>query len=254
MTVKFSSPFVDNTQRTVLVVVNTPIPRPPSPWFEKLWALSSYHICADGGANRLYEATQPSLEYIPDRIRGDLDSLLPNVRTYYEKHKKCQVECDPCQETNDLDKALEACEGFDRVIVYGAFGGRFDQEMASLHVLFKWGPKFNHQLYLYNDETCAFLLPPNISCEIDVPCYDKHIPATGMGEGPTCGLIPLGVPCQSITTTGLKWNLNGDVPLSFGDFISTSNRVIASTVSVHASHPIIFTAELTTTGSRTGKS
>jgi hypothetical protein len=33
--------------------------------------------------------------------------------------------------------------------------------------------------------------------------------------------------------------------LSFGDFISTSNRVMEPTVTVHASHPIVFTAELT---------
>eukprot|EP00980_Cylindrotheca_fusiformis_P007335 scaffold1525_cov142-Cylindrotheca_fusiformis.AAC.135 len=251
MTVKFVSPFVDKIQKTVMIVLNTHIPRPPSPWFEQLWALSSYHVCADGGANRLYDATYPSLEYIPELIRGDLDSIKPDVQTYYQQHDKCQVDKDLCQQANDLDKALQICEGYDRVVVYGAFGGRFDQEMASVHALYKWGPKFNHQLFLYNDENCAFLLPPNTLCEIDVTCYDTHIPKDGMGEGPTCGLLPLGVPCESITTTGFKWDLHGDTPLIFGDFISSSNRAMEPMVTVRASHPIVFTAELTKADGRT---
>lgn len=264
----FTSPLLDqHTTKTALIILNTPIQRPPSKWFEKLWELSSERICADGGANRLYEATQePSsldnsnnkIKYIPNRIRGDLDSLDPKVKEYYEKHK-CSIERDPCQDTNDLDKALQVCVNDDddgndkkkkkleRVIVYGAFGGRFDQEMASLHALYKWGPKFDYQLFLYNDETCAFLIPPNTLCEIRLPFYDTHCSDCcdgTIGEGPTCGLIPLGSPCDSITTTGLKWNLDGSLPLGFGDFISTSNRVMEPVVTIQSSHPIVFTAEL----------
>lgn len=38
-------------------------------------------ICADGGANRLYEYKK---EIIPKCIIGDLDSLKPEIQDYYE--------------------------------------------------------------------------------------------------------------------------------------------------------------------------
>jgi thiamine pyrophosphokinase len=296
-TLHFTSPLLldqnkngkSKPPRTALIILNSPIARPPSPLFEELWKRSDIRICADGGANRLYDATllqknsqelssssSSSQDYIPDRIKGDLDSLLPHVRDYYDQFSTCRIEKDPSQDTNDLDKSLQILmmtqddDGntsttttsttstsvvvVDRVIVYGAFGGRFDQEMASFQALYKWGPKFGYQIFLYSDETCAFLLPPQARCEIRMPYYnqnhnhdqDHHDPnrMMMMGEGPTCGLIPLSCKCDSITTSGLQWNLDGTMPLEFGGLVSSSNRIMEPVVTVEASHPVIFTAEI----------
>jgi thiamine pyrophosphokinase len=237
--------------RTALIILNYPIPS-NSLLLNHLWKTSSTRIAADGGANRLYEYSK---ELIPDRIRGDLDSLDPSVRAYYES-RSVSVEQDFCQDTNDLDKALQILVSdkdssntvADRVVIYGAFGGRFDQEMASFAALYKWAPDFNGQLYLYSDETCAFLIPANKDCEIRLPFYGSthnvKEQELEIGEGPTCGLIPLGCRCESIVTSGLKWDLDGTTPLEFGGLVSSSNRIMEPTVKVFASHPLVFTAEL----------
>lgn len=255
-TVIFSSALLsreeeeEETGTTALIILNYPIPS-KSLLLDHLWKTSGMKVAADGGANRLYEYSK---EYIPDRIRGDLDSLNPQVRAYYES-KEVSVEQDFCQDTNDLDKALQVLvnnktntKTFDRVVIYGAFGGRFDQEMASFAALYKWAPHFQSQLYLYSDETCAVLIPANTDCEIRLPFYHDHTidqsSTLDIGEGPTCGLIPLGCRCDSVVTAGLKWDLDGTMPLEFGGLVSSSNRIMEPSVKVLSSHPLVFTAEL----------
>lgn len=48
-------------------------------------------IVADGGANQLYDAvcqqqgTVSPKDYVPDIIKGDLDSIRPEVLTFYQQ-------------------------------------------------------------------------------------------------------------------------------------------------------------------------
>ena len=242
-----------------LVILNSPIRTPPSPLFRELWDTSSVRVCADGGANRLYKA---DATLIPDLIRGDLDSLHPDVRAYYEQKGGVSIERDPCQNSNDLDKALTALLRkqkeeeppllLTRVIVYGAFGGRFDQEMGCIQALYKWSAKFQYRMVLFDDNTSAFLLPAGVRNEIRLPHYGDTTQQKQsddkqqlLGEGPTCGLIPIGCKCDTIVTTGFKWDLDGTIPMEFGGLVSTSNHVSEEVVTVKASHPLIFTAEVT---------
>jgi len=247
---------------TVLVILNSPIQKPPSLLFQRLWESSLFRICADGGANRLYDSGMKE-KYIPDAIRGDLDSLRPDVRAYYEERgTSVQEDCD--QNTNDLDKALQlvhsrreeiwstsSSDSNRRVCVYGAFGGRFDQEMGCIQALFTWSEMFRHKLFLFDDNTCAFLLPDVIENQIRLPFYgespaneEEDAPDDLVGEGPTCGLIPIGHRCEFVRTSGLKWNLDGSTALEFGEMVSTSNRAMEEVITVQASHPLVFTAEM----------
>jgi len=268
------SPFLTK-EVTALVVLNRPVPKTVSNEdcnvFSRLWNFSTMKICADGGANHLYDATvgtnskeQVADEHFcPDLIIGDLDSLRIDVKQYYES-RKCKIEKDPDQDTNDLDKALKAVhrligtrnDGGNTpkdvniyapsrekkicVCVYGAFGGRLDQSMASFQALYKWSHAFNYNLILYTEENCACLLPARVDNLIHI---DQNL------EGPTCGLIPLGSPCENVSTKGLKWNLDGNTPMHFGGLISTSNLIVDDVVSVNCSHPLVWTVQMISTES-----
>lgn len=53
----------------------------------QLWSYCRYKICADGGANRLFDtcisANKNTIDFIPDFIVGDLDSARTDVIDYY---------------------------------------------------------------------------------------------------------------------------------------------------------------------------
>lgn len=265
---RHDSPFLfhaTTNNSNVLVILNSPIAKPPSLLFQRLWESSIFRICADGGANRLYDvqSDEEVNDYIPDAICGDLDSLRQNVREYYQE-RGTSIQQDVNQDVNDLDKALQlvharrneiwnsSTANRRRVCVYGAFGGRFDQEMACIQALYKWSEVFDYKLFLCDDNTCAFLLSDVITNEIRLPFYgespaneQENVPDDLVGEGPTCGLIPIGHRCEFVRTTGLKWNLDGSVALEFGGMVSTSNRAMNELITVQASHPLVFTAEIT---------
>ncbi len=149
------------------------------------------------------------------------------------------------------------------IFIYGGFGGRFDQEMACINTLFSWGLKESFQqtqMSIYNEETGVILLPKapvmNEICIRYPDVVDKdetsHIQQDNildvnqsvLGEGPTCGLIPIGGRCERVYTSGLKWNLHGDIPLEFGGLVSSSNRIVDKVVTVKSSGPLLFSFEI----------
>ncbi|KAJ3413488.1 hypothetical protein HDV05_007933 [Chytridiales sp. JEL 0842] len=188
----------------------------------------SVRLCADGGANRLYDGLknrEERLEFLPDEIRGDLDSLRTDVRQFYESCSVPVTKLDDLYST-DLGKCVrylqeleakeegEKGEGVYEIVVYGAIGGRFDQTMATIHALHEL-TSLGRKVYAMSNESMAVLLRENVKHEIHI---NKRV------EGPTCGLLPIGVTEARCRTSGLKWNLDESMPaLSFGKFLSTSN-------------------------------
>jgi len=124
--------------------------------FENVWQKAKITICADGGANILYDRydkcnTTQKDRFIPQYIKGDLDSIRDDVAMYYKNHGT-QVMQDPDQNSNDLDKCLVLLQSIQsqyqksatldsaklNVLILGAMGGRFDQEMQNINALFRW--------------------------------------------------------------------------------------------------------------------
>ncbi|QLL30682.1 hypothetical protein HG536_0A04970 [Torulaspora globosa] len=93
--------------RSVLLILNQKINIPSV--FLKLWGLFKLKVCADGGANRLYDffdGNEPARAYyLPDYIIGDFDSLKPEVEQYYRNAGVILIK-QRSQFSTDFTKAL----------------------------------------------------------------------------------------------------------------------------------------------------
>ena len=101
-----------NTSRA-LIILNQPF---SVPLLLRLWQSCTWRACADGGANRLHDAFQDDASrtrfvfvydlfeedipttlsrYLPDLIKGDLDSLRADVRDFYTTHVRILLRSEP---------------------------------------------------------------------------------------------------------------------------------------------------------------
>ncbi|KAF9161011.1 cAMP-dependent protein kinase subunit [Actinomortierella ambigua] len=225
--------------RYALIVLNQPILLERS-LFENAWNNATYRYCADGGANRLYDLLQTDEErerFLPDCIRGDLDSLRSGVQDYYMS-KHVRVERVDDQVSTDFMKCVELARTHDPkdgeaigVVALGGTGGRFDQCMSSIHYLYALYKE--RPVTLISDESIIIALGPgvhNITCDLKI-------------EGPTCGIIPVGASESILSTKGLKWDVE-QWHTSFGTKISTSNALQGSHVVIDTTAPMVWTTEL----------
>lgn len=202
---------------------------------------------------RLQRVSKMHESMVPDAVTGDFDSIRPDVLDFY-RERGCHIAHDPSPNSTDFDKALHLVEEAQAaaaspcehaitnkrwtVICFGAFGDRFDHELAAINVLYRYRDRFD-RLMLMGERMTACLLPAG-----------RHIlrPNT-LIEGPTCGLLPIGGRCDAVWTSGLRWNLRGG-PLEFGGLISSSNQMLAQPetgameVRVTTTHPLVWTTVL----------
>uniref|UniRef100_A0ACD5TGJ8 Uncharacterized protein n=1 Tax=Avena sativa TaxID=4498 RepID=A0ACD5TGJ8_AVESA len=228
-----------------VVVLNQRLPR----FAPLLWDRAQVRVCADGGANRVFDgmpellpgqdADDVRFRYKPDVIKGDMDSVRPEVKEYYSNLGTKIVDQSHDQDTTDLHKCIafiiENSPTADKsnicILVLGALGGRFDHEMGNINVLHLF-PSI--RIVLLSDDCLIFLLPRTHT-------HNIHIEQSV--EGPHCGLIPIGTPSTCTKTTGLRWNLD-NTGMSYGGLISTSNIVDEEQVTVTSDSDLIWTISL----------
>lgn len=245
------------TNPPYLLILNQPIAHFDA--FARLWKHTSYRICADGGANRLFDMFEGDLlaekdKYVrinvkiddpantiqlPNIIHGDLDSLRDDVRAYYIAHG-VEVTQDHDQYSTDFGKTMQkissrtASHEQRDVLVLGTLAGRVDQGLSILHEMIREETKHpNLRLWLFSESSLSVILksPQNVISELQSSrLFTENV-----------GFVPVWGPA-TITTTGLEWDVeNWDTHM--GGQLSTSNHVKADEIHVHTNAPILFTIE-----------
>lgn len=240
-----STPTANRRRSYVLIILNYDVPR----FTAALWDRAQLRLCADGGANRLYDEMptffpdeDPLLvrkRYIPDLIKGDLDSIRPEVREFYDNLGSTILDESHDQDTTDLHKCIafirDCTPDLEKsnliLLIVGALGGRFDHELGNINVLYTFS---NIRIVLLSNHSLVYLLPKTHRHEILI----NH-----SVEGPHCGLVPIAAPSQSTTTSGLQWDLN-ETPMSFGSLISTSNVLKDEKVTVCSDADLLWTSSI----------
>lgn len=107
----------------------------------------------------------------------------------------CELVGTTGQDNTDLEKTLDFLDSlkFDRnfVLLTGCSGGNIGQEFANYHACWKHA---HRQMAFVSEAGVAMYLASGKHRIVSAP-------------GLKCSILPLGEPCASITTTGLKWNL-----------------------------------------------
>jgi len=110
----------------VVVLADGDFPTRPLPLF--LLEQAKTVICCDGAAQKLVDFGKE-----PDFITGDMDSLSPHLSERF----KDRIISSPCQDTNDLTKAVRLCiqKGYTHIHILGATGSREDHTIANTSLL-----------------------------------------------------------------------------------------------------------------------
>ncbi|KAK4695768.1 thiamine pyrophosphokinase, partial [Lecanoromycetidae sp. Uapishka_2] len=237
-------------EQFAVLVLNQPIEN--KPLFMQLCERANTLNVADGGANRMKDLLSKDEESL-NVICGDLDSIRPEVRAYYED-KDFQIIHDPDQYATDMTKTLKWIRGRSgqisdmdqpekspnrllHIAIFGGLGGRADQAFSQLHHLYRVAlePPIQYagDLYLITTDGVIFLLERGMN---------KIYSPVGPGFfTENVGIIPIGKP-SIITTRGLEWDVE-DWHTEFGRDISTSNHIRAAVIEVETTERVLFTME-----------
>jgi len=281
-----------------LIVLNNSL----DPIFPSLYRSAEYVVFADGGANRVYdEYGSKAKEFLPDCVIGDLDSLRPEVRKFYEENKVSVFRIEE-QKSSDAIKALrfiayksspssfghltfleyyefltkeelkrspveteveirkprndQLAANAKIVVLYNAFGGRFDQQLGLLGCLLRANIRIKSdvefRMILLSEDNLAECLRSgqHLLRLHSIFNFNRRQILSSQNEGTEhvatechCGFMPYGDEHQAITTRGLRWDM-ASTRLSYYHTISACNIIDEKEVFVDTQGDVLFTIEL----------
>ena len=196
---------------TTVVFAGGPHPSPP-------------HLSLPGPPPDLVVAADSGLHVallagIPvDLVVGDLDSVDP-VQLDRAVRSGTTVDRHPVdKDATDLELALEAAldAGTDRVVVVASASGRMDHLLGALSVLAS--PRW-----------AGFEIEARFGAALIVPVHGRR--SVAGRPGALVSLLAVGGPAVGVTTSGLKWVLEGET-LEPGSSRGMSNRFVTATAEV----------------------
>ncbi|CAH2071602.1 unnamed protein product [Iphiclides podalirius] len=155
----------------------------------------------------------------------------------------------PDQDYTDFTKALielnKHCLAhkieIKHAIAIAQASGRIDHILGNLQTLYLAKQKqllgYSTKLYMLSDDAISWLLFPG-NHVIFIPEETRQYKKSW------CSLVPIGESCMSVTTSGLKWNLD-NAPLQFGELVSTSNAFDGSEeVKISCSNTVLWSMKV----------
>lgn len=256
------------TQPCALILLNTNLHHID---LRQLWRHLQLHVCADGGANRLYDyftAADRHL-FVPEYITGDLDSLRPEVRTYYHHHGAVVIE-QQSQYLLDFMKAIKVVvvhhsdqraqlggpidrdDGLSSIAsaittattttvhVAGGTDGRFDQTFQLINQLYCLHHDYSQlRIYFVSANDIVFLAPKGTTYVV----YPHRTVFNRIERIPKCGLLPFRGEV-TLNTRGLQYDVENWVS-GVGGNVSSSNGVVGTTgFVVETSDDIVVNVEI----------
>ncbi len=165
-------------------------------------------IAADSGGDAMFH-----VDVTPHVVIGDLDSISPAALAWARDAGASVVEYPVDKDATDLELALDyAIERSVRTIVLvGGTGGRLDHLLGNATLLAS--PRFTGITIIWESRDATARV-----CRPGEPC-----PVRGTVDD-LVSLIPMGGDAGGVTTTGLRWRLDGHT-LTTGTTLGISNRL-----------------------------
>lgn len=248
----FAAFEASTTSTHALIILNTDLNKIS---IRSLWKTATVRVCADGGANRLFdffETEEERANHLPQYITGDLDSIRDDVCRYYTSKGSVLIK-QFCQYSTDFKKSLQVallhCSGEAgrislkgnveqnkgleyllrliqpsptlSVYVAGGLGGRLDQSFHLINQLYSLTLEYpGVEMYFHTGYDVIFLLHKgtNFVKYSTVRTFNRSEPI------PRCGLLPFGRKVI-LNTRGLQFDVQ-DWTSEVGGAVSTSNGVV----------------------------